>query len=239
VARRGPRAGHASHRGAFLQMHHMLGQREGPDGVAAFGRLQLVREREVRVSRCCAFVSDAAWHGARRKTRKCRSRNASSTRTHGAGLQNQRSATHASRLQRHTRCSLPRDGPVARRILPSLHPPAKGGCCGSDALSRACSHSFFRLRILTLPPAPRSRTGIRSLAHARAHSARERLSSPRPQRISLFLLICAWTGCHLRGQVCSRWNDDLYVEVVRRGQSRKGRFLSLRGESLLLQHGCC
>ena len=180
-------------------------------------------------------------HGQHRQTRKGRGRNASSARTHGAGLQDQRSATHASRLQRHTRCSLPRDGPVARRILPSLHPPAKGGCCGSDALSRTRSQSLFCLHILTLPPAPRSRTGIRSLAHERARSAKERLSSSRPQRIRLFPLplMCAWTGCHLRGQVCSRWNDDLYVEVVRRGQSREGRFLSLRGGSLLLQHGCC
>eukprot|EP00802_Teleaulax_amphioxeia_P009831 Tamp_09853.p1 GENE.Tamp_09853~~Tamp_09853.p1 ORF type:complete len:508 (+),score=54.15 Tamp_09853:25-1524(+) len=29
--------------------------------------------------------------------------------------------------------------------------------------------------------------------------------------------------------VCSRWHDDLYVEVVRRGAGRQGRFLSLRG----------
>lgn len=165
-------------------------------------------------------------HGQHRQTRKGRGRNASSARTHGAGLQDQRSATHASRLQRHTRCSLPSDGPVARRVLPSLHPPAKGGFCGSDALSRALSHSLFRLRSLTLPP---SNPHPLSLAHAFAP----------PQRSSLFLLTCAWTGCHLQGQVCSRWNDDLYVEVVRRGQKREGRFLSLRGETLLLQHGCC
>jgi len=101
------------------------------------------------------------------------------------------------------------------------------------APSRARPASRSRVHIFALIPAPRSRPGVRPRGPDFTHrQERERLCKHSG------LTFCrGWPGIAAvtRTQVCSRWHDDLYVEVVRRGAGRQGRFLSLRGACFLPQ----